>query len=211
MFLIEPLFTFLLQLAGAIHENLFVLDKIHPGKPSICRMHACIHSDRIARTGLDAKAAIDAAQSVDFVADGILLNRIIRILAGLDVDALGRAGRGAEEAGRALNRPVLLQSEPMASPKSLRIGKSLIGILNRDRRREMFGLSKQVQRVDDQVSPEAIARDHQAADDLREIEAFPQAHLFESFHATKSAIYFTYKGIGPFVKEGVGVLGKRSE
>src|SRR2546422_1011841 len=60
---------------------------------------------------------------------------------------------------------------------------------------------QEMERVDRQVSPEAITRDHQAAYDLREIEAFPETHLFDSLHTRKSATYFTYKGMEPFVKE----------
>lgn len=170
-------------------------------------MHARIHSDGIARTGLDAKAAVDAAKRVDFVAEGILFNRIIRILSRLNIDAFGRAGGGAEKTCRALNRPVLFQSKPMACPKCLWIGKSFIRVLNGDRGFEMLGHPKHMKRVDRQISPEVPARDHQAAQDLREIEPFPETHLFESFHAKKSTTCFTYKGIAPFVKERMGFEG----
>jgi len=89
----------------------------------------------------------------------------------------------------------------MATTKGLRIWDSLIGILDRNRRLLVFGQAKEMERVDRQVSPEAITRDHQAAYDLREIEAFPETHLFDSLHTRKSATYFTYKGMEPFVKE----------
>ena len=65
------------------------------------------HPDRILRAGVDAVAAEDAAHHVDVEDDRVLLVGDLRMLAGDDRDALGRAGLCAHVAGDALERPVL--------------------------------------------------------------------------------------------------------
>jgi hypothetical protein len=66
-------------------------------------MRARVHANRVARTGFDAHAAVDAAQRIDFIPDRALLDRIVGIFSGLDVNAVSRASSGTKEASRAVD------------------------------------------------------------------------------------------------------------
>lgn len=74
-------------------------------------MRSGIHSNRVAGTGFDTHAAINAAQRIDFVADRVLLDRITRILSGLDVDTVSRAGGRAKKARRAVGGVIRAESQ----------------------------------------------------------------------------------------------------
>src|ERR1700709_1810449 len=76
---------------GPLEEGLLVEDRertredrrsVRPG----------VHADGVLRAGLDAETADDAAELVDLEPHRILLDGLDVVLAGLDVDALGRAG-----------------------------------------------------------------------------------------------------------------------
>src|SRR5215510_4680519 len=114
-------------------EPFFGLDKSFTGKAQIAWVRSGIHSDRITGTRLDTKTAIDAAQSVDLVANRVFFNRIVRIFARLDINALGRTGSRAQKTSRALNRAVIFQGEAMPPAEGIRIRRSFIGILDGNR------------------------------------------------------------------------------
>ena len=186
MLLVEPFLPLRFQLARAVHEKLLVFHEILPGETPIRWVESGIHPDGVARTGLDTKAAVNAAQGVDLVTHGELFNWVNRILPGLDIDAFGWTGRGAKKAGRALNRLVLLEGQAVAPPEGIRIRPSLVGVLNGNGRFELFGQTQLMQAMDEEVAPKAVAGDHQTTQDLREIRSFPESHLFDSLHP-----YFT--------------------
>src|SRR3970282_2405389 len=121
-------------------------------------MRSLIHADGVAGAGLDAESTIDAAQRVDFISDRIFLRGVIGISAGLDEDALGRAGRGAEKTGRALHRLVTLKRQPVAAAECFRIRRSLVGILDGNRRLQISGQAELMERWHREIAPEAIAR-----------------------------------------------------
>src|ERR1051325_641769 len=121
--LVVKLFLALLvQLSRALRRDFLVLDEVLARKAQVAGMEAGVHAYRVARTGLDAKAAIDAAQRIDLVAHGDFFPRFVGILARLDVDALGRAGGGAEKAGGAAHAAVTIQypEERIAYPDTFR-------------------------------------------------------------------------------------------
>src|SRR5947209_762137 len=92
--------------------------------------------DRLDRAGLLAHAAVDAPQLVDDEALAILLAVGPGLGGGCadDVDAVRRAGRGAEHARDALDPPLLVLVQPV-HPAIIRARDVLLlGILHRDRR-----------------------------------------------------------------------------
>src|SRR5207253_6474870 len=90
-----------------------------------------VHPDRVLRAGLDAEAADDAAQLVDLEADRILLDRLIFVLAGLDVDALRGAGGRAHVAGDAARAAVGTRGQAVHAAVARRIRLALFGIVDR--------------------------------------------------------------------------------
>src|SRR6187549_2948881 len=88
--------------------------------------------DRVRGTCFHAVAAEDASVVVDVVDGGIPLASgdadLFGVLGGFDVDTIGRAGRGAEEAGDALFQAVFVAlqnvtaAEPFLEPRrSIRV------------------------------------------------------------------------------------------
>src|SRR5207248_11694128 len=71
----------------ALQERLFVEYRERPRQHG-GRVRAGVHADRVLRARLDAEAADDAAELVDLESDRVLLDRLIVVLARLDVDAL---------------------------------------------------------------------------------------------------------------------------
>src|SRR5215468_4114110 len=139
VFFVEPLFSLCCQFTRSFHQHFFVLDKILTTKTKVAWMRSRIHSNRITGTRLDAKTAIDAAQGVDLVSDRVFFNRIVRILTGLDINALSRTGSRAQKTSRALNRAVIFQGQAVPTPKSVRIRGSFIRILDGNRRLKFPG------------------------------------------------------------------------
>src|SRR5581483_842302 len=182
VFFVETFFTFFGQLFRACHQRLFGFDEFLAAEAEIARVSAGVHADRVARASLDAKAAVNAAQGVDLVADRKLLDRPVGILAGLDVDAFRGTRGGAEKTGRALHTAVVLQRQAMAPAESVGIGRALLGILHGNRSLEIAGETEPMQNMDGEIAPEAITGHAQPADNFREIEPFPERHFFDSFH-----------------------------
>ena len=73
-------------------------------------MSSGVHANRVARTGFDTKAAINAAQRIDLIAHRVLFDRITRIFSGLDVDTVSRAGGCAKKASRAIGGVIRAES-----------------------------------------------------------------------------------------------------
>src|SRR5262245_40882432 len=96
-------------------------------------MRSGIHANSVAGASLDAVAAINTAQSVDFIADRKLLYRLVRVLAGFDVNALRGTCGGAQKARRTLHRAVVFERKPVAAAIRVRIGPALLGILHGNR------------------------------------------------------------------------------
>src|SRR5207302_9154535 len=88
----------------ALHQDGLRLDEVLPAVAPEPRMDERVHADRVARTRLDAHAAIDALERVDLVAHRVLLHLRIGMLARFDVDALRRTRRRAAEARREAHR-----------------------------------------------------------------------------------------------------------
>src|SRR5690242_14144704 len=105
-------------------------------------MSSGIHADRITRACFYAVAAVNTPQGVDLISDRELFNRIVRILARLDINTLGRTSRRAEKAGGALDCPVFLEREPMTSTKCIWIRQPLFWILDGDGRLGIFRQAK---------------------------------------------------------------------
>src|SRR5262249_27610149 len=89
VFFVEPFFSLCRQSARSFHKFVFGLNKSFARKAKIAWVLSGTHSNRITGTRLDTKSAIDAAQSVDLVANRVFFNRIVRILTRLDINALG--------------------------------------------------------------------------------------------------------------------------
>ena len=89
------------------------------------------HDDRLLGAGVHAEAAVDAAQQVDLEAGRVLLDRLLRPLARLDVDALGRADGRAHVAGDALGRAVLALGQDVDAAVAARDRALLLGELDR--------------------------------------------------------------------------------
>src|SRR4029077_16804149 len=102
-------------------------------------MGSRIHANRIARTGLDTKTTVDAAQGIDFVSYGEFLSGVVVILARLDVNALSRTGSRAQKTSRALNCPVIFQGQAVSPPEGIGIRRSFIGILDGNCRLKFAG------------------------------------------------------------------------
>ena len=90
--------------AGEAHEQVLLVDEL-VARVVGHRVHAGVHPDGVAGAGLDAEAAEDAAQLVDDERLGealVAAARVaLRVLGGLDGDALRRARGRAAEAGDA--------------------------------------------------------------------------------------------------------------
>src|SRR5512143_1552018 len=165
-----------------VDEDLLGLDEILAGIAPDARVDVGVHANGVARAGLDAEAAVDAAQGVDLVAQGELLDVRVGMLAGLDEDAVGGTGGGAEEAGGATHRVVLLEREAVAAAEVVGIELDLVRPLGGDRGPRLLGETDDVQPVEAEVLEEPVERHHQAAEDLRQIGALPEGERFTSFH-----------------------------
>src|SRR5262249_30213515 len=89
VFFVEPFFSLCRQFTRSSNHYFLGLKKSFPRKAKFAGVLPEIYSNRITGTCLDKKSEIDAAQSVDLVANGFFFNRIVRILPRLDINALG--------------------------------------------------------------------------------------------------------------------------
>src|SRR5262245_10640434 len=111
------------QLAAG-HQALAVDDQL--GARRADEVVLAAHDDRFLGAGVDAEAAVDAAQEVDLEAGRVLLDRLLRPLPGLDVDALGGADGGAHVARHALRRPVEPLGEDVDAAVARGVGPLLL-------------------------------------------------------------------------------------
>src|SRR5687768_10564732 len=146
-------------------------------------MGTAIHANRVARTGFDAQAAIDAAQGIDFVTHREFLDGINRIFTGFDVDTLGRAGGCAEKASGAICGVIFAESQAVAPAKGIRVRSSFLRILDCNVGLKSFRQTKGMQDMDAEITPEVITGDRQAAQDFRYVSSLPERHFFNSFHS----------------------------
>src|SRR5580704_5404500 len=95
-------------------------------------MRARVHSNRVARTRLDAVAAEDAPKLVDHEFHGVTLVTSslvpLGVLPGVDEDALRGARRGTAQARDAPRAPVVALSEPVHPAKAVRVRALLLGV-----------------------------------------------------------------------------------
>ncbi len=89
----------------------------------------------------------------------------------------------------------------MTAAERVRIRYPLFGILDRDRGLEIFGQTEEVQRMDEQIPPESVPRHRQTSKDLREIQSFPETHLFHPFHS--SPVLYIFLDSSAYVTERV--------
>src|SRR5277367_4428389 len=114
------------QHARSMHEQFLLLDEILAVETPDARMHVGVHPNRVARTGLDAQPAVDAAQRVDLVAHRELLDVRIGRLARLYIYALRRTRSRAQKACRASHRRILAQRQTVATAKIVGIALALL-------------------------------------------------------------------------------------
>lgn len=70
----------------------------------------------------------------------------------------------------------------MAPPESFRVRGSFVRVLNGNRRLDTAGQAELVERVHQEIAPETVSGNRQAAYDLGEVQALPQGHFLDSFH-----------------------------
>src|SRR5437868_12394911 len=117
------------HIRGVLHsgtlQQRFLVEHRERARQHGGRVRARVHPDRVLRAGLDAEAADDAAQLVDLEADRVLLDGLVVVLAGLDVDALRGAGSRAHVAGDAARAAVRARGQAMHAAVAGRIGLAL--------------------------------------------------------------------------------------
>src|SRR5262249_8254683 len=153
----------------ALHDHLLALDEVLAPVTPDAGVDVRIHADGIARTRFHAHPTVDALQGVDLVAHRVLLDGRVGVLAGLDVNALRRAGGGAQEARRAAHRAVGLERQPVRPAVALRVLLPLLGVLHRHHSAAVLGETEEMERVDRHVAHEMTGRDRHAAYDLGQI------------------------------------------
>src|SRR5437867_9197419 len=97
------------QRPRAPHQNLFGLDEVLTRVPPDAGMDVGVHTDRVAGARFHTHATVDAAQSIDLVAQREFFHVGIWVLTRLDVDAIGRTSGRAQKTGSAAHRPVLFE------------------------------------------------------------------------------------------------------
>src|SRR5262249_49850100 len=127
------------------------------------------HPDRVLRAGVDAEAAEDAAQHVDVEDDRVLFVGDLRVLAGDDRDAFGRAGLLAHVAGHALEGPILPGLQDVAAAEAAGVVALGLGVLDRRQPPEVR-----------EVLEEMADRHPEPAHDRRVIEALRERQLARS-------------------------------
>src|SRR5215468_6555556 len=91
------------------------------------------HDDRLLRTCIHAKTAIDASHHVDIEPFWKLLDLRIRVFARLDIDTFRRTDGRAHVAGDAFQTSVAPNGENMCASEAFGIRPGLFGIINRRR------------------------------------------------------------------------------
>ena len=122
VFFVKAFLAFLGKFFRALHQHFFGFHKFLSPKTKIAGVGSGIHTDGIARTRLYTVTTVDTPERVDLIPDWKFFNRIVRILARFDIDTLRRASRRAKKAGSALDRPVFLERQPMASTIGIWVG-----------------------------------------------------------------------------------------
>src|SRR5262249_24845554 len=103
--------------------------------------------------------------------EGDLRDVGVGMLTHLDVNALRRAGGGAQEAGRAAHGAIRLERQPVGATVALRVDLALLGVLDGDHRGAELREAEEVQRMERHVAYEVPRRDGDTANDLGKIES----------------------------------------
>src|SRR5256712_230319 len=145
------------------------------------RVGSGVHPDGVLRAGLDAEAADDAAQLVDLEAHRELLDRLVLVLARLDVDALRRAGRRAHVAGHAARLSVDARDQAVHAAVPRRVGLALVGVVDRRdhvhaRALAVEDLGRRVAEAE-QVRPEVLGEHSHSLDRLAQVEPLAEAEV----------------------------------
>src|SRR5439155_17647135 len=138
---------------------------------------SCVHADCVLRAYLDTVPAIDADPQIDVEPDRVLLDVGVRVLTGHDGDALGRAHCLAEHAPHAAGGVILAEGEPVAAAEPRHEWPELLGILDGRRGGKVLETAQQVSRVEKEVTEEVGKGDLETAEDLRDVEPFPESQL----------------------------------
>src|SRR5689334_6134049 len=120
-------------------------------------MSSGVHANRVARTSLDTHAAIDAAQRIDLITDRVLLDRITRVLSGLDIDTVGGASRRAEKARGAVGGVIRAESQTVTAAKRVRVRNSFFGVLHRDIGLTIFRQTEGMENMNAKIAPEVVS------------------------------------------------------
>src|SRR5205085_153610 len=135
----------------------------------------------ILRASLDAETADDAAQLVDLKADRELLDRLVLVLARLDVDALRRAGRRAHVAGDAARLSVDARDQAVHAAVPRRVRLALVGVVDRRdhvhaRALAVEDLRRRVAEAEE-VRPEVLGEHSHSLDRLAQVEPLAEAEV----------------------------------
>jgi hypothetical protein len=179
---VEPALSLLFEVFRALHQHLFGFNEILSGRSGNGGMVTRVHPNRVAGAGLHTQTAVDAPERVDFKTKGKLLHRRIGMFPGLDQNARGRTGGGAEKASRAPNRSVVFQRESVTAAKGVWIDLPLLRILDGDGGGFVLGQPKSMKNVKAQVSPESEARNGKALQNFRQVKPLEKAHFRPSLH-----------------------------
>ena len=125
--------------------------------------------DRVEWTRFLAKTAVDAPQGIDLVANRKLFNRVVRILARLDVNTISGTGSRAQKTSRALNQAVFFQGQAVPTPEGIGIRRYFVGVLDGNRRLNPTRQAKLVERVHEEITPEAVSGNRKATHHLGEV------------------------------------------
>src|SRR5262249_18416564 len=125
----------------------------------------------------DTIPAIHTDSQVDVEPDGVLLDVGVRMLAGHDRDAFGRANCLAEHAPDAARRVIVALSQPVAAAEPRHERSALLGKLDSRRGGNILEPAQKMGSVDKQVSKEMLKCDLQAAEDLGYVQLFPESQF----------------------------------
>src|SRR4051794_20618145 len=144
-------------------------------------MASRVHPDGVLRASLDAEAADDASQFVDLESDRVLLDGLLVVLAGLDVDALRGAGGRAHVAGDAAGTAVEARHEPVHAPVPRRVRLALFrGVDCGDEvhpgAMPLHDLGVRVAEAE-QVPEEVLGDDAHPLDGLAQVEALAETEV----------------------------------
>ncbi len=116
-----------------LQEALFAVDEIDDVIGGDFELMAV--RDGIGRTGLDTVTAENTTVVVDVIDLSVTFTRanplVGGIITGLDVDTMGRAGGGTQEASHALLQPVFVSTQNVQAPKASFEMDRLVGVILR--------------------------------------------------------------------------------